>query len=534
MLRSEAPRTTIAGVTRQIASSLVSVLAPLLVIGCSHHHLGPDTPAAAVETETEAEGTAPAPAAAAAEVEIPSLEPPGRRPNIIYVMADDLGWGEVGCYGQTKIETPNIDRIAEAGARLTEFYSGSPVCAPSRAVLMTGQHGGRAPVRDNKEIGTWESHRGQMPLPAGSVTMAERLREVGYATGCFGKWGLGEPGSEGDPLRQGFDRFYGYNCQRHAHNYYPRYLIDDDRRVSLDGNDRGRTGEHYAPQLIADELIEFVRDHADRPFLAYYATVIPHLALQVPDDWLARYEGRWEDPPYEGGKGYLPHPHPRAAYAAMVTFLDHQIGRVLDELDALGIADDTIVIVTSDNGPTFDRIGGSDSEFFESAGPFRGLKGSVYEGGLRVPFVARWPGRIPAGSVVEIPFVAYDALPTVLSAAGASIPDRVDGRSMLPALTETGPGPERPFLFWEFAGYGGQQAVRMGRWKAVRRDIRKSGNTRLELFDLDADPGETTDLADAHPDVVRRMESILASERIPTADFPLPAIDPPQQSTEDG
>lgn len=453
-----------------------------------------------------------------------STAPDRSRPNIIYIMADDLGYGELGCYGQSKIKTPNIDRLAEQGARLTQFYSAAPVCAPSRASLMTGLHGGHAPIRDNREVGEWNSFRGQMPLPAESVTIAERLQELGYATGCFGKWGLGEVGSTGDPLNQGFDRFFGYNCQRHAHNYYPRYLINDREQIELQGNDRGQTGAQYAPQLIAAELLEFISDHREEPFFLYYASVIPHLALQVPDEELAPYLGEWPDPAYEGGKGYLPHDHPRAAYAAMVTFLDRQVGRIVATLEELGLADNTLIIFTSDNGPTYDRIGGSDSEFFNSSAGLRGLKGSVYEGGIRVPFVASWPGRIPPGTMHDEPFVAYDSFATLLDAAGDLTPPPTDGISFLPLLQGRDDQPHHELLIWEFHGYGGQQAIRLGDWKGIRRDIRK-GNLGIELYNLRHDVFEQRDVAAEHPDLVAQIEQMMAVERKISDHFPFPGVD---------
>lgn len=459
-----------------------------------------------------------------------STAPARSRPNIIYIMADDLGYGELGCYGQSKIKTPNIDRLADQGARLTQFYSAAPVCAPSRASLMTGLHGGHAPIRDNREVGEWNSFRGQMPLPAASVTIAERLQEIGYATGCFGKWGLGEVGSTGDPLNQGFDRFFGYNCQRHAHNYYPRYLISDREQIELQGNDRGRTGAQYAPQLIADELLEFISDHREEPFFVYYASVIPHLALQVPDEELAPYLGKWPDPAYEGGKGYLPHDHPRAAYAAMVTFLDRQVGRIVATLDELGLADNTLIIFTSDNGPTHDRIGGSDSEFFNSSAGLRGLKGSVYEGGIRVPFVASWPGRIPPGTMHDEPFVAYDSFATLLDAAGDLTPPPTDGISFLPLLQGRDDQQHHKLLIWEFHGYGGQQAIRLGDWKGIRRDIRK-GNLGIELYNLRDDGFEQRDVAAEHPDLVARIERLMAVERRISDHFPFPGVDEQTRGT---
>ena len=322
----------------------------------------------------------------------------------------------------------------------------------------------------------------------------------------MGKWGLGPPGSEGDPLRQGFDHFFGYNCQRQAHSYYPTYLYDDARRIPLDNPDvpahqklpegrdpgdpmsyAGYAGRAYAPDLIWERARTFIRDNQDRPFFLFLPTTVPHLALQVPEDSLAEYRGRWPDPPYRGDKSYLPHPSPRAAYAAMVTRMDREVGRILDLVRELGLDERTIVVFTSDNGPTYDRLGGSDSEFFRSAGPFRGLKGSLYEGGVRVPAIVRWPGRVPAGMVSERVTGFEDWLPTLLELAGAkeATPRETDGISFAPTLLGRAQEP-RPFLYREFAGYGGQQSVRVGDWKGVRQGLGKPGPLRLELYDLKA------------------------------------------------
>jgi len=453
-------------------------------------------------------------------------EPPGpeRPPNVILIMADDLGYAELGCYGQAKIETPNIDHLAAGGVRFTRFYAGAPVCAPSRCILLTGRHPGHASIRDNREVGSWNSFRGQLPIADDEVTIAELFKQHGYATGAFGKWGLGEVDSSGDPLNQGFDRFFGYNCQRHAHNYYPEYLISDDRKVPLEGNDRGRTGAQYAPQLIADELLTFIRKHRDEPFFAYYASIIPHLALQAPDEYVERYRGRWDDPPYEGGRGYLPHEHPRAAYAGMVSFLDDQIGRVVALLDELGLSEDTVILFTSDNGPTHGGVGGSDSEFFDSNGPLRGLKGSVYEGGVRVPFIANWSGNIQPGRVSDHVAAAGDLLPTMMDLVGAATPAFADGLSFAPSILGRGEQPVHEYLYWEFHGYGGQQAVRLGDWKAVRNNLSR-GDTSIELYNLAKDVGETADLAEEHPDIVARVERIMLEAHEPTEHFRLPVLE---------
>lgn len=436
-----------------------------------------------------------------------------RKPNIVFIMADDLGYGELGCYGQEKIKTPNIDQLAAEGMMFTDYYSGSAVCAPARCNLMTGKHGGHAFVRDNYEIGYWESFDGQLPLPAGTETIASMLKQQGYTTGAFGKWGLGGPNSAGDPLNLGFDRFFGYNCQRHAHNLYPEFLIDDRDEYPLEGNTRGLTGEHYAPQVIAEKMLEFVEQNKDEAFFVYYPTVIPHLALQVPDEELAQYEDKWPETPYTGDS-YLPHPTPRACYAAMISFMDKQVGRLMNLLKRLGLDDDTIVFFTSDNGTTYlkDQV---DYEFFESVGGLRGLKGSLYEGGIRVPMIAHWPGKIEGGTVTDHLSAHYDIMATLADIVGAEPAADSDGISFLHTLLSHPRGQvKHDFLFWDFAGYRGQIAVRMGKWKGIKQNVRENPAAPLELYDLDTDISEENNVADKHPDIVATIKSIILSERI--------------------
>ena len=458
--------------------------------------------------------------AAAAALTLSSCSPaekpkPAAKPNIVLIMADDLGWKELGCYGQEKIKTPNVDRLASQGMRFTNFYAGAPVCAPDRCTLMTGKHGGHAVVRNNFEVKPsifGDSFGGQYPLPEGTVTIASLLHDAGYVTGAFGKWGLGGVGTSGDPLKQGFDRFFGYNCQRHAHNLYPRYLVDNDQQRFLEGNTRGLTGKHYAPQVIADEMLKFIRENKDRRFFVYYPTVLPHLALQAPEEYVARYRGKWPETPYNG-KSYLPNPTPRATYAAMISFMDDQVGRLMALLDELGLADNTVVLFTSDNGTTLlkDQV---DSEFFESVGPLRGLKGSVYEGGIRVPLIVRWPGRVQPGTVTDLPAAKYDIMATLCDIVGMEPPAGTDGISFLPTLLGRENEQKRhEYLFWDFAGYGGQIAVRMGKWKAVRRNLKKNPDAPLELYNLEKDIGETTNVADQYPEIAAKMAKIMIEAR---------------------
>jgi arylsulfatase len=438
---------------------------------------------------------------------------------VVFILADDLGFADLGCYGQTRIKTPNVDRMAAGGVRFTRFYAGSAVCAPSRCALMTGKHTGHAAVRNNREV----QPEGQHPLPAAEVTVAEVLQAKGYATAAMGKWGLGMFGSPGDPLKQGFDRFYGYNCQRHAHSHYPTFLYRGAERVALPGND-GATGDSYTQDLFEKEALAFLAANKGDRFFLYLPFVVPHVAVQVPEDSLKEYEGKLgDDPAYDGKKGYRPHPAPHAGYAAMVTRMDRTVGRILDKLKDLKLDSNTLVVFTSDNGGTH-NVGGADSDFFKSAGDLRGLKGSLYEGGIRVPFVAYWPGKITAGAVCDEPFAFWDVLPTLGELAGADAPKGVDGVSLMPTLLGKGEQKKHAFLYWEFPGYGGQQAVRAGDWKAVRQ---KLGQKKIvtELYHLKGDPNETTDVAAKHPDVVTRLEKVMADQHAPNPDFPLQAVD---------
>jgi arylsulfatase A len=445
--------------------------------------------------------------AAAAAPSFAADKPETKKPNIVFIMADDLGYGDLGCYGQQKIHTPNLDRMAKEGMKFTNYYCGAPVCAPSRCSLMTGLHTGHCYVRDNLE----HQPEGQEPIPASSVTIAKVLKKEGYATAAIGKWGLGYPGSEGDPNHQGFDLFFGYNCQRHAHNYYPKYLWRNDKKIDLEGNTAGLTGKHYAPDLCNDEALKFIRENKDRPFFLYYPTTVPHVALQVPEDSLAEYVGKWPETPYDGKKGYLKHPTPRAAYAAMITRLDRHVGNILSLLKELKIDDNTLVIFTSDNGPPED-VGGMDVKFFQSAGGLNGFKGDVYEGGIREPFIARWPGKIKPASVSDLPCAAWDMLPTFDEIAGGKFAGETDGLSIAPTLLGRGKQQNHEFLLWEFYGYGGQRGVRLGDWKGVRQNCHKDPNSPLKLYNLKSDPAETTDVAGEHPEIVKHIEEIMTRE----------------------
>jgi arylsulfatase A-like enzyme len=470
-------------------------------------------------------------------------------PNIVFIIADDLGYGDLGCYGQKKIRTPNIDHLAMEGMRFTNHYAGNNVCAPSRCVLMTGKHPGHAYIRDNRQAKGFEE--GQEPVPPAYLQLPLMLKQQGYTLGGFGKWGLGPFGSTGDPLKQGFDRWFGYNCQAVAHNYYPTHLWDDGKQIKLnnpkfsahqklpaeaDPNDPKSyapySGKDYAPDLISEQALAFVKANKDRPFFLYYPTTVPHLALQVPEDSLKEYAGKFPETPYKGERDYLPHMHPRAAYAAMITRMDGEMGKLFALLKELKLEENTIVVFTSDNGPLYDQLGGTDNEFFNSAGGLRGRKGSYYEGGFREPCIARWPGKIKPGRTADRVTGFEDWLPTLLEMIGAEAktPNGIDGISFAPTLLGTQQEP-RAFLYREAAGYGGQQSVRMGDWKAIRRNVNPGVKAKeqkpggIELYNLAKDPAETTDVAAQNPEVVMRLLTIMQEQHVKSEVFPLRALD---------
>jgi arylsulfatase len=329
--------------------------------------------------------------------------------------------------------------------------------------------------------------------------------------------------STGNPLQQGFDMFFGYNCQAHAHNHYTSWLWKNNEKIKLEGNNDGDTGKTYSHDLMEAEALEFVKANKAKPFFLYLPFTISHVAVQVPEDSLNEYKGKWEDPPYKGDKGYRPHAHPRAAYAGMVTRMDRSVGRIVDLLKQLDLENDTIVFFSSDNGPTH-NVGGADSTFFESAGKSRGLKGSLYEGGIRTPFIARWPGQIKSGAISDYVGMFCDILPTLSDIAGAEIPKGIDGLSIAPTLFEKGDQKKHEFLYWEFPGYGGQQAVRMGEWKAVRQNMNK-GKIVTELYNLKEDAGEKNNLAAHHQDIVAKLERIMVDEHTPSKVFPIKVLD---------
>ena len=434
------------------------------------------------------------------------------KPNVIFILADDLGYGDLSCYGQTKFQTPNIDKLATSGIRFTSHYSGCTVSAPSRSALMTGLNTGHTYIRGNKEM----QPEGQEPLPDEVYTVAELYKEAGYATGAFGKWGLGGPGTEGVPEKQGFDEFFGFNCQALAHNYYPEYLWHNDKKVFLEGNKNGGTAQ-YAHDEYHKMALQFIEKHKDSPFFLFCPYVIPHAELLAPDDNLFdSFSGKFTEKPFSGVDsgpkyrkgGYGSQPKPKAAFAAMVSRLDRSVGEIMSKLKELGIDKNTLVIFTSDNGPHLE--GGAAPDFFKSSGPLRGYKRSLYEGGIRVPFIANWPNMIPSGRNSDYPSAFWDFLPTSAELTGIKLVKPTDGISLIPVLTGKGIQKDHEFLYWEFHEGGTKQAVRLGKWKAVRFGTRES----LELYDLSVDIHEDRNVATTNPEIIAKIETYLKTARM--------------------
>ena len=470
------------------------------------------------------------------------------KPNIIYILADDLGRAELGCYDQDKIETPNIDALSRDGMSFSNHYSGQAVSGPSRCVLFTGLHTGHSYIRGNDEVASrgdvW-SHKamladsaleGQRPVPANTVMIPRKMKEAGYTTACVGKWGLGFPGSVSTPNKMGFDFFYGYNCQRQAHTYYPPFLYRNECREYLPNEvfpvpgtklDKGAdprdeksyakyTQKVYAPDRMYEELMNFVDRAQNDPFVLFWTTPVPHVPLQAPDRWVKHYVEKFGDEePYLGNAGYFPCRYPRATYAAMVSYWDEQIGGLVQKLKDLGLYENTLIIFTSDNGPTFN--GGSDSPFFDSAYPFSSEKGwgkcSLREGGIRAPMIACWPKKIKAGTSSDLLSAFWDMMPTMCDIAGVKSPE-TDGLSMLPTfLGQDKKQKQHEYLYWEYPEAGGQKAVRMGKWKAFVKDVRK-GNRDIQLYDLSIDPSEKNNLAALHPEIIEKVLKIFRAEHV--------------------
>ena len=449
-----------------------------------------------------------------------------RKPNVIYILADDLGYGDLSAFGQVRLETPNIDSLAEKGMKFTQHYSGSTVCAPSRCALLTGKHIGHAVVRGNTRI----MPEGQEPMPADTFTLAHMFKNAGYTTALFGKWGLGGPGSVSEPLKMGFDRFYGYNCQRHAHHYYPYFLWNDHQREMLWGN-FGMETEDYAPHLIQYQALKFIEENKDRPFFCYYAMIQPHAEMFAPEEYMKKHRGKYlPESSYEGtdsGKdfrkfAYGSQPEAHAAFAAMVEIMDEDVGELVAKLEDLGIADDTLIIFTSDNGPHME--GGHNPDYFNSNGGLRGYKRDLYEGGIRVPMIAYWPGEIPGDTTTDHISAFWDVLPTMTELIGEPTPEGIDGISFLPTLLQEGKQVEHQYLYWEFHERKGRIAIRKGNWKGVRHNVAINTDSPLELYDLSKDLSESINIADGHPEVVSELKALIRGARTisPIAKFNFP------------
>jgi len=467
------------------------------------------------------------PAQAQRKAARPSIK---QRPNVVYIYADDLGWAELGSYGQTKIKTPHLDRMAKEGIRFTQHYAGAPVCAPSRAMLMTGKHGGHSYIRGNYELGEFsdDMEGGQMALPEGTFTIPKMLKKAGYATGMMGKWGLGMVDTSGDPLLQGFDYYYGFLDQKQAHNSYPTHLWENDKWDKLNNpvmnvhkrldpataTDRDfdyYKGNDYAPAKMTEKALAFIDRNKRKPFFLYLPYTIPHVSLQAPDDYVKKYIGQFDEKPYYGLQGYASTKYPLSTYAAMITYLDDQVGIIMQKIKDLGLDDNTIVMFSSDNGATF--TGGVNAKFFNSVGGLNGLKMDLYEGGIREPFIARWPGKIPAGRTTDLVSAQYDLMATLAELTGQTIPNKTDGVSFLQELLgNTGAQKRHDYLYFEYPEKGGQVAIRIGDWKGVRINVRKNPAASWQIFNLKSDMGETTDVSAQHPELVTHFNEIQKKE----------------------
>lgn len=469
------------------------------------------------------------------------------KPNIILFFYDDLGYGELGAYGQEIIQTKNIDKLAGIGLKFTNFYSGSPVCAPSRSIILTGLHSGHTKIRGNHEYGSrgdvWDYQKmsddpdleGQYPIGKETLIFPKLLKGSGYSNAMVGKWGLGPPNSNSIPSEMGFDYFYGYNCQRMAHNLYPPHLWENDNRDILDnmvispklklesGQDPYEDKNYevfnqndYAPDNMHFKAQEFIENNKDNPFFLYYASPIPHAPLQAPKYLIDKYRKIiGDEEPYLGNVGYFPTRYPRATYAAMIEYIDIQVGEIVEQLKRLKIHDNTIIMITSDNGPTY--AGGVDFDYFNSTGLFQNdpqrMKGYTYEGGVRVPMIVSWPEKIKSGRVINDISISYDIFPTICKAAGVEDIYDIDGISLLDIITDESRSLNREYVYWEFPSYGGQQAARMGDYKAILKDIKK-GNKEIELYNLSLDLKEQNDISSEYPEIVTRFEEIFKKEHV--------------------
>lgn len=454
------------------------------------------------------------------------------RPNIIYIYADDLGYAEIGPYGQEKIKTPNLDRMANEGMRFTDHYTSTPVCAPARCMLLTGKHGGHSYIRGNYEMGGFPDslEGGQMPLPEGTYTVAKMLKQAGYVTALTGKWGLGMHNTTGSPLRQGFDYYFGYLDQKQAHNFYPTHLWENDESLKLnnpaifvhktidsakatDDDFNYFKGKEYAPELMTQKALQFIQTNKNRPFFLYMPYTIPHVSLQAPAEYIAQYKDKFDDKPYYGQKGYASAKYPRATYAAMISFLDAQVGLIMQHIQKLGLDENTIIMFSSDNGTTFN--GGVDYRFFNSVASMRGLKMDVFEGGIREPFLVRWPKRVKANSINTHISAQYDVMATLAELTGQDA-GNTDGISFLSTLIgKENQQQKHQYLYFEYPEKGGQLAIRLGDWKGVKLNVREGDGSKWMLFDLKKDRNETTDLASQYPKIIEQLDLIVQKEHQP-------------------
>jgi arylsulfatase A len=441
-----------------------------------------------------------------------------KKPNIILILADDLGYGDIGCYGQKKIETPNIDRLAKLGVKFTQFYSGSTVCAPARCSFMTGLHTGHTSIRGNRGL----QPEGQFPLPDSVITIAQILQQAGYTTAAFGKWALGFITTSGDPQKKGFDEFYGYNCQTLAHNYYPDHLWHNHERIDLPGN--LKYDSVYSADLIHQQAMQFLKADHNKPFFLYLPYTLPHADVIAPHDSIYNYyvrkfnEQAVSIPKSTDNEQHHFDPYPHAAFAAMVSKLDKYVGEILSAVKQKSIEENTLIIFTSDNGPH--KENGGDPIFFNSNGGLKGIKRDLYEGGIRVPMIVYKKGVTKTGSVTTIPFALYDLYPSFLELAGVSVTKNIDGIALLPSLAGR-KQKQHSYFYWELHEAGGKQAVRIGDWKAVKVDVSKNADAPIELYNLKTDPQEKNDVASKYPIIVKQMEKIMKDAHTTNKDWPL-------------
>ena len=450
-------------------------------------------------------------------------------PNIIYIYADDLGYGELGAYGQTKIKTPNLDRMAKEGMRFTNHYASAPVCAPARGMLMTGKHAGHAYIRGNYELGGFADslEGGQMPLPEGTFTLPKMLKEKGYVTGAIGKWGLGMPNNSGNPNEQGFDYFYGIMDQKQAHNYYPTHLWENgkwdtlnnpviivhrplDPKTATDADFNSFKGNDYAPEKMLTKALQFIDKNKNKPFFLYFPSPLPHVSLQAPEEYIKKYLGAFDESYYYGNQGYASTKYPLSSHAAMVSYLDAQAGAIMKKIKDLGLDANTIIMFSSDNGGAWD--GGIPNDFFKLNGDLRGQKRDLYEGGIREPLIARWQGKIKAGSTSNLISAQFDLMATLADLTGQTLKN-TDGISFLPELLgKPAQQKKHEYLYFEFGETGGSVAIRMGDWKGVKVNLKENPKAPWQIFNLKTDEGETTDVAANHPELITKFEAIVKKE----------------------